>query len=182
MENSKIKTIDVFVNEIELSEEQEAFELTPEQEQMNQEFMKRLEQMCIDSITGCTCKAQAEFMQRKTQEAITRAQIIGAKNGQLPVDMTPDQDFANNFIFYAIVHTNRGIMTNIVYIIRECKTCHKIELFGSAEALCSNLSISEINAINQGLVEINLNSDDTLDEDDLKHAFGEDVELVDVEE
>ena len=71
MENSKIKTIDVFVNEIELSEEQETFELTPEQEQMNQEFMKRLEQMCIDSITGCTCKAQAEFMQRKTQEAIT---------------------------------------------------------------------------------------------------------------
>ena len=29
MENSKIKTIDVFVNEIELSEEQETFELTP---------------------------------------------------------------------------------------------------------------------------------------------------------
>lgn len=106
--------------------------------QKNEEFTSTL----LDTIFPdnlCRCQV-ADFIKRE----MSKAKLI--TNGQ-PTPTLRQED-VDQFKFAVTVLTKDGKYNTVSTIVRECKKCHKIEYYGSAEVFTQLLNEATVNFIN----------------------------------
>lgn len=152
--------------------ETEQKELDEYNSQKNDEFTKNL----LDTIFPdnlCRCSV-AEFIKRE----MSKAKLI--TNGQ--ATPTLRQGDVDNFKFAVTVITKNGRYDNVSTIIRECKKCHKIEYYGSAEVFSQLLSEATVNFINNSKAQDDLQDVDVSEVLDNAGLDAEDIEFETIED
>lgn len=118
--------------------EEEQKELDNYNAQKDEEFTHTL----LDTIFPdnlCRCQV-ANFLKRE----MSKAKLI--TNGQ-PTPTLRQED-VDQFKFAVTVLTKNGKHDTVSTIVRECKKCHKIEYYGSAEVFTQLLNEATVNFIN----------------------------------
>lgn len=168
-------------NEIEVTNN--PVSITKEQEDLNNEFIEKVFDTCKSYVDSCCCDAQRAFIERCRNRA--RTSIITPTDRYASVDMTPDDEFIDNFKFGVIIHSQNGVYVDTPLIVRECKTCHRLSFYGSASAISTLFAIDDVNAINNGEILVS-NDSEMLNEDQLIQTFEESgisgVEITELED
>lgn len=171
----------VHFNDIEVTDISPDEPITEEQKRLNQEFIDKIFKTCMSYVDPCKCEAGLAFVRRCQNRMVCG--IVGA-DGHRQLDVSPDQELIDNFKFFVITHTREHVGIDAPLIVRECKTCHRLEFFGSGNCISTLLAIADVNAMNSG--EISISGDDMIDEQDLIQALKDGgldgAELVDLEE
>lgn len=140
--------------------------------QKNDEFTNSLlDTIFPDNICRCSV---TDFIKRE----MSKAKLI--TNGQ-PTPTLRQED-VDNFKFAVTVITKNGRYDTVSTIIRECKKCHKIEYYGSAEVFSQLLSEATVNFINNGKDEDELQSVEVSEILDDSGLNSEDVEFEMIED
>lgn len=140
--------------------------------QKNDEFTNSLlDTIFPDNICRCSV---TDFIKRE----MSKAKLI--TNGQ-PMPTLRQED-VDNFKFAVTVITKNGRYDTVSTIIRECKKCHKIEYYGSAEVFSQLLSEATVNFINNGKDEDELQSVEVSEILDDSGLNSEDVEFEMIED
>lgn len=167
----------VLFNEIEVTNT--PVSITEEQEKLNNEFIETVFNACKSYVDSCCCSARDAFIKRCDERA--RMSIITPHS---PVELEPDDELIDNFKFGVIIHSRGGLYVDAPLIVRECKTCHKLSFYGSANAVSTLLAIDDTNAINNGEISIT-GENEIMDEEKLVQTLSEagisDVEIVDAD-
>lgn len=171
----------VTLNEIEVTSGTK-FDFSDGLDAENARFLDEFYETCKSYIAPCACRAGLEFIKRAQERAATKAMIAGIRPNTVSIE--PDEELFDSYRFNAIIHCKHGMYVDIPLIVKECKTCHRLEFFGSANAVATLLAIEDVNAINNGETIV-LPDDGEMTEEELIGALEEGglsgVELVELE-
>lgn len=96
----------------------------------NAEFTeKKLIPEMLRAAAPCQCRA-GEFMAKNQK----RAMLLGVRPGEQFAAQLDQEDVDANQ-FGAIVMMRQGKYTDIACILRECKRCHKIDIYGRSNVI-----------------------------------------------
>lgn len=121
----------------------------------------------------CRCQV-ADFIKRE----MSKAKLI--TNGQ-PTPTLRQED-VEQFKFAVTVLTKNGKHDTVSIIVRECKKCHKIEYYGSAEVFTQLLNEATVNFINNSRDPEEVQSIDVAQVMEDAGLGMEDIEFEDIEE
>lgn len=125
--NPKLKLDeDMSFYEIETSDVEE-FEITPEIEAKNDEFMKKVfEPQVLRTVSICPCR-MPEFMERNMR----RAKLLGIPSEQVPPVI--EQEDVDMLKYGVVILSDKGVHTGVTAIVQECRKCHRINYWGNAD-------------------------------------------------
>ena len=169
----------VLFYEVEKYDETDLEMLTEEEqalvEQANNKFLtESIEKACLSTFSICPCR-MPEFIARNERK---RTIMNIAPQAYQP---TVTQEDIDAYRFAVIVISEHGFMKGVSSIIRECKSCHKIEYWGNAEIFGHLLAEITTNFISvQAMEEVQARVTD-IDSSD-ENPLGADAVLTDIPE
>ena len=148
---------DMCLQEIELSDiPPEEIEISSEIEANNNSFLETLATEIAALVTPCQCDP---------------ARAVS-------------QSLADDYKFSVILYTMKGLYTKKAVVIRECKKCHNISMYGNGNDFALLLAKLQVDAINAHEIDVMVD-DKPITETDFVNLLREngipDVEMVPIE-
>ncbi len=166
--------VDVSIYEIDNDNDFNIDDATDEEKstilELNKKFLiNELKPSLISRVTTCQC----QINQKREANERLRQSLGLSKEEFIPEDIT-EEDVAN-YQFSVLIISNAGKYSQVSAMIRQCKRCGKIELWGSADILMTILSSKIVDMMNEEAEMANSVIDNSI----IKDRSSESIEIDD---